>query len=962
MEAIREYEEGLLPPAPEPLPGSDPQGLRLVVLKSFRFHKALQLELYEAALTREGKLRNPLKRIEPSDAALTTSDPEALLFYACLGRFQQIPTAAPSAADFRALKTIIKNPLGLSFYRHDPQFSENLSAGSLRPVAVGQVLRDLSLQVTKEGRHYRIIPRVQVGGRFVEQDELQPLFDYFLRLGEELLLVDRPALMRILRFFNGRSFLEISEALFPAFEERILRKLEDEIPVIHTYVEEATHEQIEAAGLEGAQERIIYLTDLDPYVLIRPVMRYGSTELPLRSQKQLYLPDARGRLMALPRDEAAEDRFMSILLRQHPLFTEQLEDSLPYFYLHRDRFLDENWFLEAFHQWREAGITIFGFRELKGNKKNAHQADVRVQVRSGLNWFNAQLQVAFGAQRATMQQLQQALRNKSRYVTLDDGSLGLLPEARIERMKAFFEAAEVVEEELVFASAQFDTVDQLFERSECDAAVTTAIQDFRSRLTQIDTIEAVAPPAGLRARLSRYQLQGLSWLRFLDKHGFGGILADDMGLGKTVQVIALLQLLKEEGGKETHLVVLPTSLLFNWQSELERFAPGLRVHLLYGAGRERCTKGFEDVDVVLTTYGTLLSDSNYLRRYAFGYVILDEAQQIKNTDSQSYRAVRLLQARNRLSVTGTPIENNTLDLFAQVSFVNPGLLGNRRYFRDVYSNPIDVFEDRRRSAELQRKVAPFILRRTKAAIAGELPDKTEQVLLCPMGASQRTMYLGCEQELRDYLEGTMKDEVERSAIHVLRGLTQLRQICDDPRLVKSDTLRGEGSAKLQVLLEQIALRAPQQKILVFSQFVSMLDLVGQELDGTGTRYVRLTGATKDRAEVVRQFQEDESVRVFLLSLKAGGTGLNLTAASCVFLLDPWWNPAVEQQAIDRAYRIGQHQNVQAFRLICPDTVEEKILSLQESKRARFAGLVQGGEGLPALTMEDWKEVLGARRL
>ncbi|HET7897871.1 MAG TPA: SNF2-related protein, partial [Flavisolibacter sp.] len=757
----------------------------------------------------------------------------------------------------------------------------------------------------------------------------------------------------------SRHTLQVHELQFNTFQEEVLSKLEEQVEVIHTYIEAATTQQLAEAGLRGATERIIYLSDLNQYVIINPVMRYGSVEVPVRSKKAVYLPDPRGRLMAMQRDERAEDSFLGFLLQQHPLFYEQLEDSLTYFYLHRDRFLDEDWFLETFTRWREAGISIYGFNQLKGNKLNAQKAAISVQVQSGLNWFNTKLNVRYGKQNATLRQLQQAIRNKSRYVQLDDGTLGILPEAWIERLAKFFFAAEIVGEDLVMPRQHFDTLAQLYTDAELDDEVKESIRNYRQKLAKLDAIEPVAAPKDLHATLRQYQLQGLAWLNFLDDQGFGGVLADDMGLGKTLQVIALMLLLKDKGRRETHLVVVPTSLLFNWKAELQRFAPSLAVYVLHGADRKKESQLFDDYDVVLTSYGTLLSDISSLRRYTFGYIFLDESQQIKNIGSQRYQAARLLQARNRLAITGTPIENNTLDLYAQLSFACPGLLGNRQFFRDTYSTPIDKFEDRRRAAELQRKVAPFILRRTKNEVAQELPDKTEQVLYCPMGDEQRAVYETYEQELRDYLEGRMKDEILRSAIHVLRGLTQLRQICNDPRLLRTDYLQGQGSSKIEALMEQIDSKSVQHKILVFSQFVSMLDLLREELDKSGIGYVSLTGATRNREEVVNRFQHDPQVRVFLLSLKAGGTGLNLTAASYVYLVDPWWNPAVETQAIDRAYRIGQHNNVQAIRLICPNTVEEKMMLLQESKKARFAELVQTGKNVfSALSVEEWKEVLG----
>lgn len=957
METIRELGTLLLPAEEQPLPGGN--GLRIVVLKQFRFHKSLCLELYEAATTGAGKIKNPLTPLSAADAALLTTDPGALLFYTAISRFAAIPNTPKTAADIRALKIIIKNPLGLRFFYHNAGFSENVSAGSLTEVKVGAILHKLVLHVNKQDQFYHLTPQIHIGDQVLHPQAVELKYDYFVLHEGMLHLAANLSIVKLLQAFATRPALTVHELQFNTFREQVLSKLEHRVEVVHTYIGAASGRQIEEAGLKGAEERIIYLSDLGQYVMINPVMRYGSIEVPVRSKKAVYLPDARGRLMAMPRNEAAEDAFLSTLLRQHPHFYEQLEEGLTYFYLHRDRFLDEGWFPGAFEQWREAGISIYGFNQLKGNKLNAHQAAVSVGVHSGLNWFNVKLAVRFGSKNASLKQLQQAVRNKSRYVQLDDGTLGVLPQEWIERMAQFFFGAEVVGEDLVVPRSNYESIAQLYTDAELDDEVKASIRTFRQKLSDIEAIEPVSVPGSLRAHLRTYQLQGLNWLNFLDEHGFGGVLADDMGLGKTVQVIAFLLLLKEKGRQETHLLVVPTSLLFNWQAEIKRFAPSLRVYTLHGTERKKDVQAFAHYDVVITSYGTLLSDITYLQRYTFGYVFLDESQQIKNIGSQRYHAARLLRSRNRLAITGTPIENNTLDLYAQLSFACPGLLGNKQYFKDVYSTPIDKFEDSRRAAELQRKVAPFILRRTKEEVASELPDKTEQVLYCPMGEAQSAVYEAYEKELRDYLEGKMEDEILRASIHVLRGLTQLRQICNDPRLLKADHLPGGGSSKIEALVEQIDSKSAQHKILVFSQFVSMLDLVAAELDKSGIGHVSLTGATRNREEAVNRFQNDPQVRVFLLSLKAGGTGLNLTAASYVYLVDPWWNPAVEAQAIDRAYRIGQHRNVQAVRLICPGTVEEKIMLLHESKKALSAGLVPTGHDFfTTMTKEDWKLVLG----
>jgi SNF2 family DNA or RNA helicase len=307
-------------------------------------------------------------------------------------------------------------------------------------------------------------------------------------------------------------------------------------------------------------------------------------------------------------------------------------------------------------------------------------------------------------------------------------------------------------------------------------------------------------------------------------------------------------------------------------------------------------------------------------------------------------------------LTGTPIENNSFDLYGQLSFACPGLLGNQRYFRDHYSTPIDKFKDSRRAAELQRKVSPFILRRTKEQVAQELPEKTEMVIYCQMGPAQRRVYDANEREIRDYISSQAEGELLRNSMQVLRGLTKLRQVCDSPALLAGGDASAQASAKIETLLEQIESKAPHHKILVFSQFVTMLELIKKELTTRNIPYALLTGQTKDRGGVVNTFQQEEQVRVFLISLKAGGTGLNLTRADYVYLVDPWWNPAVENQAIDRTYRIGQQKNVVAVRLICPGTVEEKIQKLQENKKELAKEVIKTENAL--LKSLSKKELLG----
>ncbi|MNI31079.1 ATP-dependent helicase HepA [compost metagenome] len=425
-----------------------------------------------------------------------------------------------------------------------------------------------------------------------------------------------------------------------------------------------------------------------------------------------------------------------------------------------------------------------------------------------------------------------------------------------------------------------------------------------------------------------------------------------MGLGKTVQILAFLATQKAKGISAPTLLVLPTTLIFNWKHEIQQFLPSFNILILEGPNRSDITEQFEELDIVLISYHNLLTDINRLKKLTFNYVILDESQHIKNPDSQRYKAVNLLRSRNRIILTGTPIENNTMDLFAQLSFTVPGLLGNKKYFKDVYTTPIDAFHDRKRKKILKEKIKPFILRRTKQDVLDDLPVKNELVLYCEMKTAQRRIYDLYEKEFREFISAKDGDEIKKSPMHVLKGLTKLRQICNSSKLLQSEDLTSaEDSAKIEMLVEQIQHKKDQHKIIVFSQFVSMLRLIKEALDKNGIPSLTLTGQSRNRGQLVSDFQSDQNIRVFLISLKAGGTGLNLTAADVVYLVDPWWNPAVEQQAIDRIYRIGQRKNVTAVRLISPNTVEDKIQTLQQHKKEISSTILEDGGSLDAFYLD-----------
>jgi SNF2 family DNA or RNA helicase len=477
------------------------------------------------------------------------------------------------------------------------------------------------------------------------------------------------------------------------------------------------------------------------------------------------------------------------------------------------------------------------------------------------------------------------------------------------------------------------------------------LRRLRGFLEGAGDLPEVPLPPGLIGELRGYQEAGFRWLRFLRSVDLNGVLADDMGLGKTIQALAAML---DAGGQ--HLVVAPTSVLRNWQREAARFTEGLSVNVYHGPGRE-----LDDSDLTLTSYALLRMDQEALSARKWTYVVLDEAQAIKNHDSQTARAARHLKSDYRLCMTGTPVENRLEELWSLFRFLMPGFLGSLEAFRERFARPIEVGDAKARDA-LRGRVRPYILRRLKQQVATELPPLTDVVVRCVMSPEQRKVYDAVRLAARDDVQRAIAERgVQAATLQVLEALLRMRQACCDPALLPGDTGAGAGSCKLdrldELLLEMVC---EDHKALIFSQWTSLLDRVEERLRSLGIPWVRLDGSTRDRQAVIDAFQSPSGPPVFLLSLKAGGTGLNLTAADYVVHLDPWWNPAVQQQATDRAHRIGQDKPVVSFRLIAEATVEERILDLQDAKRA-LADAALGTEGgfLRTLTADEIRSLFEA---
>jgi SNF2 family DNA or RNA helicase len=480
----------------------------------------------------------------------------------------------------------------------------------------------------------------------------------------------------------------------------------------------------------------------------------------------------------------------------------------------------------------------------------------------------------------------------------------------------------------------------------------------------MQSFEGIQPspkPEGFHGELRAYQQEGLGWLQFLSEFQFGGCLADDMGLGKTVQLLAVLQdhYLRLKNSKQPpvpSLIVVPKSLIFNWRRECEKFTPELSILEYVGLDRRVLRKQFDKHHIIISTYGTVRRDILELKDTPFDYLVLDEAQTIKNSSSQIAKASRLLKANHRVALSGTPIENHLGDLWSIFDFLNPGMLGRSSAFRQFAADS----QDKTAQQSLARGLRPFILRRTKQQVASELPEKLEETIFCDLGERQSKLYEEMRQHYRQSLLGLVESQgLRKSKMHVLEALLRLRQAACHPGLL-DETQKEAPSAKLDFLCPRLAeLVSEGHKALVFSQFTSMLSIVRSHLDADGINYEYLDGQTRDREARVEHFQSDAECGVFLISLKAGGLGLNLTAADYVFLLDPWWNPAVETQAIDRAHRVGQTRAVFAYRLICRNTVEEKIAAMQRNKRTLADAILEADSGsiLQNLSSEDLEVLL-----
>jgi SNF2 family DNA or RNA helicase len=696
----------------------------------------------------------------------------------------------------------------------------------------------------------------------------------------------------------------------------------------------------------------IFLSEIgESYLMFTPRWNYEGF-LQEGKWKEFEETTRNGDLYVVYRDQEAEESFFNLLRSLHPNFSKQQN---VYCYLSFADAKKKQWFLKVYHQLLELNVEIVGLDMLRHFRYSPYSVhtEMRIDQQEGSTLY-LKLTVSFGKEEVALNELQKLLLAKQHSILLKDNSIGVFTEEWLTQYSAIIKHGKIKKNVIAIPQWIMLGMEQGAAKNTLQPIVP---KEWREKWMQWQTLAAniYEVPDNINASLRPYQQKGFEWLVLLSEVGSGACLADDMGLGKTLQTICFIGYQQNKGLAKKHLIVCPASLIYNWQKELQKFAPNIKCFIYNG--QQRNTKDFfeQEADVLICSYGTLRSDIDELGLIHWNVAVIDESQNIKNTSAQVTKAVYQLQAQNRVALSGTPIMNNTFDLYAQLQFLVPELFGSAEFFRKEYANPIDRDQDKEKIHALQQMTEPFILRRTKKQVATDLPEKTESVLWCEMGDEQKSIYESIKNSIRDSIFLDIKNGgIAKSKLNILQGIQKLRQVCASPQLLRDDEIESEESVKVDVLMDELG-SLKGNKALVFSQFKGMLHLIAAKCQEERISYYHFDGDTPIamRNELVSKFQEeDNDVRVFLISLKSGNAGLTLTAADYVFLVDPWWNNAVQQQAIDRTHRIGQTKSVFAYKMICKDTIEEKIIELQQKKKSLSEDLISEEEGFVKNMTED----------
>ena len=789
----------------------------------------------------------------------------------------------------------------------------------------------------------RYYPTIKLRGKKIDfqfrNTELVCLEPAWLLLDQELFTFDRQVDGRKLKPFLKKWYIAIPEKSEREYYRKFVTNLVERYRV--------RSETFKSMEIQEEPDFALEIAESNGVLALKPKVYYG----PFQFSLQQISP-----VKVVMEEEHDEIVFYKVLRNQELekaklRFLEELRGQqtiLNWEFMDRQEAL--GWLAANKEGLEEAGFAIE--QQASDNEYNFEQPEIVMETSENGDWFDIKAVVKIGTFSIPFVQFRKHILKGQRDFQLPDGSFAILPESWFTDYRHLLEIADSDEgEQLRIKRYQAGLLDMLSGNQKDYLEKVGDLIDSESTSSELPV------PASLNAELRTYQQRGFEWMNALRTHKLGGILADDMGLGKTLQTLTFMLNEVEQGVTVPSLVIMPTSLVYNWLAEAKKFTPSLKIHIHTGLNRTKDPAVFSGNHLVLSTYGTVRQDVDMLEQFPFHYLILDESQMIKNPASKTAKAVKRLHSNFRLSLTGTPLENTLLDLWSQMSFLNPGLLGGEMFFKKFYVDPIEKLQDEKRKEKLKKLIHPFILRRTKSEVAKELPPKVEKIHYCEMDPTQKEMYEETKNSYRNFLLNlTTATDFNKQKLNILTGLQRLRQISIHPQMVKEEECTSGKYEEFKRMLDLVLEKG--SKVLVFSQFVKFLQIIKKDLDERRVRYSYLDGSVKNRKEQVDRFQQIEDVQVFLISLKAGGVGLNLTAAEYVFLMDPWWNPAVENQAIDRSHRIGQTKTVFYYKFISSGTIEEKILKLQERKAKLSRDIVSSEpDAFKSLGKEDLEELL-----
>jgi SNF2 domain-containing protein/helicase-like protein/SNF2 helicase associated protein len=816
---------------------------------------------------------------------------------------------------------------------------------NLQPVGIGSDAVTPYFKIAAQKNNFEITCYVKVNGQPVEITNNECSSDVIFFYNGNLYLWGKAEDAVLIEKFADKGKLIISKADWPEQLKNFV------LPLTKEYHVEFDKDLVKEIK-EGNPEKRLLLQEKGDYLVFQPLFSYKGFETKPGGKDEIAVADG-DKVLIVRRDKEVELEFIKKLESLHSQFV--YPEGWQSLALKGADVLKNNWFFLFVDAMQEMKVPVYGFDALKNFRFNTAKPQTKIHISSNTDWFDARVDIVFGDQKVTIADVKKALANRQQFVPLNDGTLGVLPEEWIKKYSLLFRVGEGKSNELRLSKYHMSVIDELYGNRD-EEELIIRLEEKYEQLREFNHIREIPAPVHLDHILRPYQVHGFHWLNYLHEVKWGGILADDMGLGKTVQALSFLQHYKDEHQAMNALVVCPTTLMFNWENEIKKFTPALTYLIHHGGDRTRSKTELEKYNIIITTYGTLRSDIKLLMEMPLDYVVLDESQAIKNPASKVTKAACLLHAKHRLCMSGTPLQNNTFDIFAQMNFLNPGMLGSIEFFRQEFAIPIDKFGEQDRKDHLRKLLFPFILRRTKEQVAKDLPEKTETILFCEMEDEQRKVYDAYRNDYRDKILGTIDTQgIQKSQLTILQGLMKLRQICDSPAILNEPEKYPNHSIKLDELTREITENIGDHKALVFSQFLGMLALIKAKLKELDVKFEYFDGSTTavERERAIQSFQRDDTCRVFLISLKAGGVGLNLTAADYVYIVDPWWNPAVEQQAIDRTHRIGQTKNIFAYRMICKDTIEDKILQLQDKKRILAKDIIGDDDGfVKSLSKED----------